>query len=30
MLSTDIVLVNVQNRLGLEGFVMLVKDWSCW
>jgi type III secretory pathway component EscU len=29
MLGTDIVLVNVQDRLGSEGFVMPVKHWSC-
>jgi len=29
MLSTDIVLVNVQDHLESEGFVMPVKHWSC-
>jgi len=29
MLSTDIVLVNVHDRLGSEGSVMAVKHWSC-
>jgi hypothetical protein len=30
MLSTYIVLVNVQNCLGSEGFVIPVKLWPCF